>query len=258
MKGIVLCGGTGTRLFPLTKIFNKHLIPVYNDFMVMYPLRTLINAGLTDIMIVAGKGFAGDFLELLGDGSEFGINLSYVVQQKPAGIAHALRLCKRFSNKDNIAVILGDNVFEDKFDFSNFREGSRVYLKRIQDAQRFGVARLKTDIVSIYKDRESKIIEIIEKPDITKVDNGLIDRSGYGYAVTGLYIYDNSVFDKINCLMPSTRNELEITDLNNIYLKEGRMHYQIIEGFWSDMGTMESLYRASSFARSKEIDSKKH
>ncbi len=253
MKGIVLCGGTGTRLFPLTKIFNKHLIPVYNDFMVMYPIRTLINAGLTDIMIVAGKGFAGDFLELLGDGSEFGINISYIVQEKPAGIAQALRLCKRFANKDNIAVILGDNIFENKFDFSNFREGARVFLKRVLDPQRFGVGRIRTNITSIYKNREDKLIEIIEKPDITKVDNELIDKNGWGYAVSGIYLYSDDVFDKIGCLKSSARGELEITDLNNMYIKEERMDFEIINGFWSDAGTPESLYHASSFIRNKII-----
>lgn len=253
MKGIVLCGGTGTRLFPLTKIFNKHLIPVYNDFMVMYPIRTLINAGLTDILIVSGKGHAGQFLELLGDGSEFGININYTVQEKPSGIAHALGLAKRFANKDNIAAILADNIFEDKFDFSNFREGARVFLKKVLDPQRFGVGRIRTNITSIYKNREDKLIEIIEKPDITKVDNELIDKNGYGFAITGLYLYDNTVFDKISCLKPSNRCELEITDLNNIYIKEGRMDFEIITGFWSDMGQFESLFKASEFVRNKII-----
>lgn len=254
IRGIILAGGSGSRLSPLTKVTNKHLLAVYNKPMIFYPLNTLITAGISDIMIVSGKGHAGHILELLGDGSEFGVNLSYAIQEKPAGIAQALGLTKRFTNKDNIAVVLGDNIFEDKFNFSNFREGARIFLKRVPDPQIFGVARLQTEIKSIYKEREDKLIEIIEKPDITKADNGLIDKNGYGYAVTGIYIYSNDVFDKISCLIPSTRNELEVTDLNNMYIKEGRMDFELINGFWSDMGTFSSLFKASEFIRNKELN----
>lgn len=254
MKGIILAGGSGSRLSPLTNVTNKHLLPIYNKPMIFYPLNTLISAEISEIMIVSGKGHAGHILELLGDGSEFGIALSYAVQEKPAGIAQALSLTKRFANKDKIAVILGDNIFEDRFDFTDFREGSRVYLKRISDAQRFGVARLKTGIKSIYKERDSKIIEIIEKPDITRVDNELIDKNGWGYAVTGLYLYDNSAFDKISCLKPSNRGELEISDLNNMYIKEGNMDFEIVNNFWSDAGQFESLFKASEFIRNKELN----
>lgn len=248
MKGVILAGGSGSRLSPLTKVTNKHLLAVYNKPMIFYPLHTLINGGIKDIIVISGKWHAGHILELLGDGSEFGVSLSYAIQEKAGGIAQALILAKRFANKDNMCVILGDNIFEDTFDFSNFREGARVYLKRVHDPQRFGVAKIK-----ISKLDENRIVEIVEKPDITKVDNSLIDSRGWGFAVTGLYVYDNTVFDNISCLKPSTRGELEITDLNNIYIKEGRMDFEIIDGYWSDAGTFYSLFRASEFVRSKEI-----
>lgn len=238
MKGIILAGGSGSRLSPLTKVTNKHLLAIYNKPMIFYPLNTLIDAGITEIMIVSGKWHVGHILELLGDGSEFNVQLNYTIQEKAYGIAQALSLCKRFANKDNVAVILGDNIFENKFDFSDFREGVRVYLKEVPDPERFGVARIDN----------GGLIEIIEKPRNWS--------GGSGFAVTGLYLYDNTVFDKISCLKFSDRGELEITDLNNIYITEKRMDYQIIEGFWSDAGTMESLYRASSFVRDKIIQEK--
>lgn len=244
MKGVILAGGSGSRLSPLTKVTNKHLLAVYNKPMIYYPLGTLINAGIKEIMIVSGKGHAGHILELLGDGNEFGVSLSYAIQENSGGIAQALGLTKRFSNKDNIAVVLGDNIFEDIFDFSNFREGARVYLKMVSDPQRFGVARIMTT-----KFDETRIIEIVEKPDITKVDNGLIDKGGWGLAVTGLYLYDNTVYDKISYLKPSNRGELEISDLNNMYIKDGKIDYEIINGFWSDAGTFSSLFKSSEFVR---------
>lgn len=235
MKGIILAGGNGTRLWPLTKIVNKHLLNVFNKPMIFYPLQTLIDASIKDILIVSGKGHCGQFLELLCDGSEFGVNLSYVVQESPSGIAGALRLCKRFADKDNVAVILGDNIYEDKFDFSNFREGAKIYLKSVsnEQAKRFGIAGID----------KNRIIGIIEKPT-NPPDSAM--------AVTGLYLYDNTVFDKISCIKPSTRGELEITDINNMYIKEGRMDYQIIESFWSDAGTFSSLFNASEFVKYKE------
>lgn len=244
IKGIILAGGSGSRLLPLTKVTNKHLLPIYNKPMIYYPLQTFILAGIKDIMIVSGKWHAGHILELLGDGSEFGVSLSYAIQEKAGGIAQALGLCKRFAKGYNVAVILGDNIYEDKFDFSDFREGAKVYLKRVPDPQRFGVARVR-----ISKLDENKIIEIIEKPDITRVDNELIDKHGWGFAVTGLYLYDNTIFDKIDCLRPSNRGELEISDINNMYIKEGKIDYEIVNGFWSDAGQFESLFKASSFVR---------
>jgi glucose-1-phosphate thymidylyltransferase len=194
-------------------------------------------------MIVAGKGRAGSFLELLGDGSGFEVNLSYMVQEQPKGIAHALGLCEKFVDDENIAVILGDNIFEDKFNFSEFKEGAKVYLKRVPgiQAQRFGVARLDENKEDKDGYNKNKIIEIVEKP-INPPSN---------LVVTGLYLYDSDVFSVIDCLRPSERGELEISDVNDWYVKQRRMDYDIIENFWSDMGTFDSLYRASSFIRSQ-------
>lgn len=248
IRGVILAGGSGSRLLPLTKVTNKHLLAVYDKPMIFYPLNTLINAGIKEIMIVAGKGHAGSFLELLGDGSEFGVNLSYIVQEKSGGIAQALGLAKRFGNKDNIVVILADNIYEDTFDFSDFREGARVYLKRVSDPQKFGVARIIDTKLG-----KNRIVEIVEKPDISKVDNELIDKDGYGFSVTGLYLYDSTVFDRISCLKPSNRGELEISDLNNMYIRDGRIDFRMVDGFWSDMGSIESMFRASSFVRDKAI-----
>lgn len=235
MKGVVLAGGTGSRLMPLTRVTNKHLLPIYDKPMIMFPLETLIGAGINEIMIVSGKGHAGHFLELLGSGEEMGVSLSYAVQERADGIAGALKLAKRFVNGDNVAVILGDNIFEDKFDFSQFNAGSRVYLKKVSntEAERFGVANF---------DEDKKIIEIVEKP---KKFVSL-------YAVTGLYLYDYKVFDIVKELKPSGRGELEITDVNNAYIKERKMGYEMVNGFWSDAGQFESLYRASTFVREKE------
>ena len=236
MKGIILAGGTGSRLMPLTRVTNKHLLPIYDKPMIMFPLQTLIDIGITEIMIVSGKGHAGHFLELLGSGEEIGANLSYAVQERADGIAGALKLAKRFVNGDNITVILGDNIFEDKFDISKFSNGSRIYLKKVKekDAERFGVAELNED---------GKIIGIIEKPK----------KFISPYVVTGLYLYDYNVFDVIKDLKPSNRGELEITDVNNAYVKEGKMDYDMVKGFWSDAGQFESLHRTSIFVREKRI-----
>lgn len=228
-KGVILAGGSGTRLLPLTRVTNKHLIGIYDRPMIYFPLQTLIKANIKDIMIVAGRGFAGDFLELLGSGEEFGINLSYAVQESPSGIAGALLLCKRFANGDNIVVVLGDNIFSDAFDFNDFREGCRIYLKEVPDPERFGVAKIQNN----------RLISIEEKPKIPQSN----------LAVTGLYLYDSRVFDIINCLRPSARGELEITDVNSQYIRDGKIDYMVIDGFWSDAGTHDSLYRASSFVR---------
>jgi glucose-1-phosphate thymidylyltransferase len=227
MRGIILAGGTGSRLFPLTKVTNKHLLPVYDKPMIYYPLRTLVNAGITDIMIVSGRGHAGHFLELLGSGAEFGVNLTYEIQEKAGGIAQALGLAEKWAHDEAVAVILGDNIFQDdvKNDVASFKTGAKIFLKEVTDAERFGVAELGTD----------RVLSIEEKPKKPKSN----------YAVTGLYVYDADVFSIIHTIKPSGRGELEITDVNNAYLKKGMMQYTILKGFWSDAGTFDSLIRAS-------------
>lgn len=226
MKGVILAGGTGSRLYPLTKVTNKHLLPVYDKPMIYYPMETLINAGIKDIMIVSGRGHAGHFLELLGSGVEHGVHFTYEIQEKAGGIAQALSLAEDFVDGDSVTVILGDNIFQDnvKEDVSNFNGGAKIFLKEVPDAHRFGVAELKG----------KKVMGIEEKPKEPKSN----------FAVTGLYIYDSDVFDAIKTLKPSGRGELEITDVNNYYINKGEMEYGILEGFWSDAGTFESLLRA--------------
>ncbi|MBS3157721.1 NTP transferase domain-containing protein [Candidatus Woesearchaeota archaeon] len=239
MKGILLAGGTGYRLHPLTKVTNKHLLAVYDEPMIYYPLRTLVSAGIKDIMIISGTGHAGDFVNLLGSGKEFGVKLSYEVQDEPGGIAHALRLAKDFVGDDNCLVILGDNVFDHNIEpvlkkaLSQFKAGGMVFLKKVSDANRFGVAELSGD----------KVISIEEKPDKPKSN----------YAVTGLYLYDNKVFDIIKTIKRSARDELEISDVNTVYLKQGKLKYHLFEGNWTDAGTVESLYRASTLARDLKL-----
>lgn len=227
MKGIILAGGTGSRLYPLTKVTNKHLLPIYDKPMIYYPLQTLINAGITDIMIVSGRGHAGHFLELLGSGTEFGVQLTYEIQEGAGGIAQALGLARTWADRESVAVILGDNIFEDSIEdaVTSFSAGARVFLKPVPDAQRFGVAEVSGD----------QIVSIEEKPKHPKSN----------LAVTGLYIYDRDVFRIIQDLKPSARGELEITDVNNAYVKKGMMSFSLLKGFWSDAGTFDSLVRAS-------------
>ena len=227
MKGIMLAGGTGSRLFPLTKITNKHLLPVYDKPMICYPLQTLVNAGIDEILIVSGRGHVGHFLELLGSGSKDGIRLSYEIQDGAGGIAQALGLARHFADNDDIAVILGDNIFEDSIQeaVQSFRSGARIFLKEVPDASRFGVAEVSGE----------KIVSIEEKPTHPKSN----------LAVTGLYIYDDEVFDVISNLRPSQRGELEITDVNNQYIRKGAMTFSLLTGFWSDAGTFDSLLRAA-------------
>lgn len=226
MKGVILAGGTGSRLFPLTKVTNKHLLPVYDKPMIYYPLQTLIDAGIEEIMIVSGRGHAGHFLELLGSGEEWGGQFTYQIQEQAGGIAQALGLAERWSRGDSVTVILGDNIFEDKIQgaISTFKSGAKIFLKEVSDAKRFGVAELKDDMV----------VSIEEKPQ----------RARSRYAVTGLYIYDSSVFEIIHTIKPSGRGELEITDVNNAYVKKGAMSYAILTGFWTDAGTFDTLIRA--------------
>ena len=216
MKGII----------PLTKVTNKHLLPVYDKPMIYYPLNTLINADITEIMIVSGRGHAGHFLELLGSGIEFGISLTYEIQEKAGGIAEALGLARNWADDDNVAVILGDNIFQDdiQHDVASFVKGAKIFLKKVPDAQRFGVAELKGD----------RVISIEEKPSHPRSS----------YAVTGLYLYDPDVFSVIKNLKPSGRGELEITDVNNAYLRKGCLGYSVLQGYWSDAGTFDSLLRA--------------
>jgi len=232
MKGIILAGGTGSRLFPLTKVTNKHLLPVYDKPMIYYPLQTLVDAGIEDIMIVSGRGHAGHFLELLGSGAEFGVKLTYEIQEEAGGIAQALGLAEDFADDESVAVILGDNIYQDnvRSAVDSFTTGARIFLKEVTDAIRFGVAEVSGD----------RIVSIEEKPDAPKSN----------LAVTGLYLYDAGVFKLIHDLKPSGRGELEITDVNNAYIHMGNMSYSILSGFWSDAGTFDSLIHASELVRS--------
>ena len=239
MKGVVLAGGLGTRLAPLTKITNKHLLPVYDKPMVYYPIETLVRAGIRDIMIVTGGTSAGDFLRLLGNGKEFGLqHLHYTYQEGEGGIAEALGLCAHFIENDRVAVVLGDNIIEGDISasvraFAKQPHGARVLLKEVPDPERFGVAEI----------RDGRILRIIEKPKSPPSR----------YAVTGIYMYDAGVFEIIRALRPSDRGELEITDVNNAYLERGLLEYDILEGWWTDAGTFESLHRASVLVREKTL-----
>ncbi len=226
MKGIILAGGTGSRLYPLTKVTNKHLLPVYDRPMISYPIQTLVDAGIKEIMIVSGRGHAGHFLELLGSGADLGVKFTYEIQEEAGGIAQALGLAESFADEDDVTVILGDNIFQDNIreDVSNFKDGAKIFLKEVPDAHRFGVAELKGN----------KVAGIMEKPREPKSN----------FAVTGLYIYSKNVFKVIKNLKPSARGELEITDVNNYFVNNGTMEYRILDGFWSDAGTFESLLRA--------------
>ncbi len=227
MKGIILAGGTGSRMYPLTKVTNKHLLPVYDKPMICYPLEKLVDAGIKEIMIVSGRGHAGHFLELLGSGAEYGVHITYEIQEEAGGIAQALGLAEKWAGSDSITVILGDNIFQDsiKQDVSEFTGGAKIFLKPVPDPHRFGVAEVGPD----------RVISIEEKPKEPKSD----------LAVTGLYMYDNKVFDIIKTLKPSGRGELEITDVNNEYVRREEMVHTILKGHWSDAGTFDSLLRAS-------------
>lgn len=236
MKGIILAGGTGSRLYPLTKVTNKHLLPVYDKPMIYYPLQTLIEAGISDIMIVSGRGHAGHFLELLGSGADCSSHFTYEIQDEAGGIAQALSLAEDFADEENIAVILGDNIFQDsiKEAVQSFSSGAHIFLKTVKDAARFGVAEVDSDC--------GEVLAIEEKPSVPKSD----------YAVTGLYLYDNNVFDIIQTLRPSGRGELEITDVNNEYIRQGIMGYSVLEGEWTDAGTFDSLLRASIIVKKQK------
>ena len=230
MKGVVLAGGLGSRLYPLTKVTNKHLLPVYNEPMIYYPIRILVNAGIDEILIVTGGNNAGDFLRLLENGKDFGLkHINYAYQQGEGGIAAALNLAEHFADRDKIAVVLGDNIIEGNIKqaaekFRVQKDGARLLLKEVPDPQRFGVP--------VFEGK--KIIRIEEKPA----------KPASHYAVIGIYMYDYKVFEFIQSLKPSQRGELEITDVNNFYIREGNMQWDVLEGWWSDAGTFESLQAA--------------
>jgi len=231
MKGVILAGGLGSRLYPLTTITNKHLLPIYNKPMIFYPIQTLVNAGIEDILIVTGGNSAGDFLRLLKNGADFGLKrLNYAYQEGEGGIADALALAEHFAEGEQICVVLGDNIIERNIndsvaDYLKQKEGAKILLKEVNDPQRFGVPEIEGD----------KILNIVEKPKKPKSN----------YAVIGIYMYDNTVFDIINDLEPSQRGELEITDVNNNYIKQGNLTWGKIEGWWTDAGTFDSLLSAS-------------
>ena len=236
MKGIILAGGSGTRLRPLTQVTSKQLLPIYNKPMIYYPLETLLKAGIKDILIIVAPDHAGDFLKLLGSGKEFGCKFTYEIQDKPEGLAQAFIIGENFIGDDSVTLILGDNLYEDDFlnDIQTFQTGGRVFLKEVSDPQRFGVAEF---------DENRKVISIEEKPTEPKSN----------YAVTGMYIYDHTVVAKAKSLKPGNRGELEITDLNNLFLQEGTLDVAFVEGKWLDTGTFESLHEAIVFARNREL-----
>lgn len=231
MKGVVLAGGLATRLRPLTAVTNKHLLPVYNQPMIYYPIQTLINAGITDIMIVTGGNSAGDFLKLLGNGRAFGLkHLNYTYQEGEGGIAEALSLVEHFAAGEPVCVVLGDNIIEGNIRdavraYRHQGRGAKIMLKKVADPRRFGVPELNG----------RKVLRIEEKPEVPKSE----------YAVIGIYLYDSEVFDIIRTLVPSARGELEITDVNNAYIERNDLTWDELEGWWTDAGTFESLLRAS-------------
>ena len=239
MKGIVLAGGIGTRLYPLTRVTNKHLLPVYDKPMIFYPLQTLVDAGIRDILIVTGGQNAGDFLRLLQNGKEFGLQqLSFAYQEGEGGIADALRLAEPWAKGDKICVVLGDNIIEGDMReaataFEQLEKGAMVLLKEVPDPERFGVP--------VFE--QGRIVRIEEKPK----------KPLSSYAVIGIYFYDGTVFDRIRALKPSGRGEYEITDINNSYIAEGTLQYTQLEGWWTDAGTFESLWHASSMVRDKVL-----
>ncbi len=232
MKGVILAGGLGTRLYPLTKVTNKHLLPVYDKPMIYYPIQTLVNAGIRDILLVTGGNSAGDFLRLLGNGQEFGLqHLNYTYQEGEGGIAAALILAEFFANREPICVVLGDNIIERNIAsivraFQEQGRGAKIVLKEVKDPQRFGVPVFERD----------RLVKIEEKPKEPKSP----------YAVTGIYCFDHQVFDIIRTLKPSARGELEITDVNNVYIERNQMTWSVLDGWWTDAGTFESLMSAAN------------
>ncbi|MDQ7798610.1 MAG: sugar phosphate nucleotidyltransferase [Candidatus Edwardsbacteria bacterium] len=234
MKGVILAGGLGTRLRPLTSITNKHLLPVYDRPMIYYPIQTLVQAGINDIMLVTGGNAAGDFLRLLGNGEEFGLkHINYTYQKREGGIAEALGLCRHFVGHDKVVVMLGDNILDGSIkkavgDFQKQESGAKIFLKTVANPREYGVAEVKGRLVK----------NIVEKPRNPKSN----------YAVIGIYMYDSQVWDILKTLKPSGRGELEITDVNNAFIKKGQMTYEIIKGWWGDAGSsIEDLWVVNQF-----------
>jgi glucose-1-phosphate thymidylyltransferase len=236
MKGVILAGGHGSRLFPLTKIFNKSLLPVYDKPMIYYPLQTLKEVGCKEVCIVSGKEHCGQIMNQLGSGSEYDVDITYRVQEKPGGIAQALGLCKEFAGTDNVFVCLGDNIFEDNFSdlkLNYFDSWCHIFLKEVPDPERFGVP--------VFQGMDKYLVKVEEKPEKPLSD----------YAVTGLYMFNNEVWNIINTLEPSERGELEVVDLINWYIDRGKTTYSELEGFWSDAGTPDSLVQANKLVSDK-------
>lgn len=232
MKGIILAGGSGSRLRPLTRVTSKQLLPIYDRPLIYYPLNTLLSAGIEEILIIVAPEYAGDFLRLLGSGKEFGAKFTYEVQDKPEGIAQAFLIGENFIGEDDVTLILGDNIFENDFSetIKNFSGGGKVFAKKVDDPQRFGVVEF---------DEMFKVVSIEEKPNIPKSN----------YAIPGIYIYDNGVVKKAKNLKPSKRGEFEIVDIHNMYLEERALSVEIIKGKWFDTGTFDSLLEAGSFVQ---------
>lgn len=240
MKGIILAGGSGTRLSPLTRVTSKQLLPIYDQPMIYYPLRTMLDGGIKEVLIITAPEHAGDFLNFLGSGKNFKARFTYEVQDKPAGLAQGLSLAETFVGGDSCMMVLGDNIFDHDFsqDIRTFTSGARIYVKEVPDAERFGVVEL---------DENNRVLSIEEKPARPKSN----------LAQTGVYMYDEHVFDLIRQLKPSERGELEITDLNNVYLKSGTLTAGRITGEWIDAGTFESLFRAAEIRRQQVLSSTK-
>ena len=236
MKGVILAGGQGTRLRPLTKLTSKQLLPVYNKPMIYYPLETLLKAGIKEVFIVTAPEHAGDFLRLLGSGRDFNARFTYEIQDEPKGLAHGLALAESFADEQPITFILGDNIFDEDFteDIKSFQSGALIFAKEVDDPRRFGVVEF---------DESGKVLSIEEKPENPKSN----------FAQPGLYVYDKNVFEYIRTLKPSERGEYEITDLNKIYLEKGNLQAKIVKGEWLDAGTFESLFKAAEYIRKKEL-----
>ena len=237
MRGIILSGGSGSRLSPLTKITSKQLLPIYDRPMIYYPLNTLIKAGIKEILIIVAPERAGDYLNLLGSGKEFGVKFTYEIQDKPEGLAQAFIIAENFIDQEDVVMILGDNIFEDDFseDIKNFKSGAKIFAKKVADPKRFGVVKL---------DKQGKVDSIIEKPQDEISD----------LAVTGLYVYDSRIVEVAKSIKPSSRGELEITDVNNWYLERNELQMAKVEGEWLDAGTFDSLLKAQNIAKEKLVD----